>query len=84
MEGALIRLTPAGALTHAGGSSAAGLSPLFFSFLFTHLTKSLVDFLNNQRTYQGLETRVGQDAPGVLEQGREGWAGAYVSENGRS
>ncbi|EJF62071.1 diphthamide biosynthesis protein [Dichomitus squalens LYAD-421 SS1] len=34
-----------------------------------------------QRTYQGLETRVGQDAPSLLEQGRSGIARGYGDDH---
>lgn len=34
-------------------------------------------YLQNERTYKGLETRTGQDEPGVLEQGRSGIAWTY-------
>lgn len=37
-------------------------------------------FLKN-RTYQGLETRVGQDMPSVLEQGRSGIARGYSDDH---
>lgn len=33
-----------------------------------------------QRTYQGLELRLGADAPGVLEQGRSGIARGYQDD----
>ncbi|KZT04025.1 diphthamide biosynthesis protein [Laetiporus sulphureus 93-53] len=37
------------------------------------------EFLQN-RTFRGLETRIGQDAPGVLEQGRSGIARGYADD----
>ena len=41
---------------------------------------STAQFLH-QRTYQGLETRVGQDAPSLLEQGRSGIARGYDDDH---
>ncbi|KAI1789095.1 diphthamide biosynthesis protein [Ganoderma leucocontextum] len=35
----------------------------------------------HQRTYQGLETRIGQDAPSLLEQGRSGIARGYDDDH---
>lgn len=34
-----------------------------------------------QRSYQGLETRIGQDAPSLLEQGRSGIARGYADDH---
>jgi diphthamide biosynthesis protein 2 len=34
-----------------------------------------------KRSYQGLETRVGQDAPSLLEQGRSGIARGYKDDH---
>ncbi|KAF6752724.1 putative diphthamide synthesis protein-domain-containing protein [Ephemerocybe angulata] len=36
----------------------------------------------HQRTYQGLEVRLGEDEPGVLEQGRSGIAKGYQTDKG--
>ena len=33
------------------------------------------------RTYRGLEIRLGEDAPGVLEQGRSGLARGYQDDH---
>ena len=38
------------------------------------------DFLK-QRTFQGLEQRLGEDAPSVLEQGRSGIARGYLDDH---
>jgi diphthamide biosynthesis protein 2 len=38
-----------------------------------------VQFLHS-RTYRGLDPRIGQDAPGVLEQGRSGVARGYEDD----
>lgn len=68
--------------------SAAGkfffffLSPsLFICGPFSRTVNSLSagQFLL-QRTYQGLDMRIGQDAPGVLEQGRSGVARGYQDD----
>lgn len=41
---------------------------------------TLADFLST-RLYQGLEMRLGEDAPGFLEQGRSGIARGYQDDH---
>ncbi|KAG6816757.1 hypothetical protein H0H87_003152 [Tephrocybe sp. NHM501043] len=41
------------------------------------LSDSAAGMFLQARTYQGLETRIGEDAPSVLEQGRSGIARGY-------
>jgi diphthamide biosynthesis protein 2 len=44
------------------------------------LSDSAAAMYLQERTYMGLETKVGQDEPSVLEQGRSGVARVYASE----
>ena len=44
----------------------------------THCLKAL--YLQS-RSFRGLETRVGEDAPSILEQGRSGIARGYVDDH---
>jgi hypothetical protein len=52
------------------------------TLLFTagNLHQSIGQFLQ-ERSYQGLEARVGQDAPSLLEQGRSGIARGYKDDH---
>ena len=69
--------------THDGtvavlGTSAAGK---IYNHMFPLL--SLISFLASflhSRTYQGLDPRLGQDGPGILEQGRSGIARGYIDD----
>ena len=51
-----------------------------FAVLVVLLICRVGEFLQS-RTYQGLETRLGQDAPSVLEQGRSGIARGYQTDH---
>jgi diphthamide biosynthesis protein 2 len=44
------------------------------------LTLVVAEFLK-QRTFKGLEQRLGEDAPSVLEQGRSGIARGYQDDH---
>ena len=60
--------------------SAAGETPAFYEFPGVLMQRILtVQFLHS-RTYRGLDPRIGQDAPGVLEQGRSGVARGYEDD----
>ncbi|KAF5376495.1 hypothetical protein D9615_008664 [Tricholomella constricta] len=61
----------------AGGDSAVVLRNQDDSVV--KLADSAAGLFLQTRTYQGLETRVGEDAPSVLEQGRSGIARGYRS-----
>ena len=69
--------------THDGtvavlGTSAAGII-YNRMFLLRSLISILASFLHS-RTYQGLDPRLGQDSPGILEQGRSGIARGYIDD----
>ena len=53
-------------------------------FSFTHLCCSFAPLTvitpGHQRTYHGLDMRIGQDAPSILEQGRRGVARGYQDD----
>ena len=58
---------------HAGGiSGSLPLSPFTNSFPGQFL---------HERSYQGLDRRIGQDAPSLLEQGRSGIAKGYKDDH---
>jgi diphthamide biosynthesis protein 2 len=62
--------------------SAAGVP-----FSSHHISLTIDDCAKGEflqaRSYQGLETRVGEDAPSVLEQGRSGIARGYQDDHRR-
>jgi hypothetical protein len=55
-------------------------SSLVFLFFLSPLTIIFSGQFLLQRTYQGLDMRIGQDAPSVLEQGRSGVARGYQDD----
>ena len=55
------------------------LFAFYLRISFSSLTLFLGQFLL-QRTYQGLDMRIGQDAPSTLEQGRSGIARGYQDD----
>lgn len=65
--------------------SAAGKIPSFLTTNEQRLTSNLIvaQFLQ-QRSYKGLEVRLGEDTPSVLEQGRSGIAKGYQTDYGIS
>jgi len=48
--------------------------------LVAHATCACTGQFLQQRTYQGLELRLGEDGPSVLEQGRSGIARGYQDD----
>jgi len=60
--------------------NAAGQDLRATLFSLTNICPSTGQFLQ-ERSYQGLETRVGQDAPSLLEQGRSGIAKGYKDDH---
>jgi diphthamide biosynthesis protein 2 len=46
------------------------------------LTKSVAAQFLSERAYRGLDLRLGEDAPSVLEQGRSGIARGYQTDRG--
>ena len=60
--------------------SAAGTFLLLYSLQVIKLTEIEGQFLQG-RGYKGLEARVGEDAPSVLEQGRSGIARGYQDDH---
>lgn len=59
--------------------SAASMSISIFPRPTSH--HGPVDEFLQSRTFKGLETRLGQDAPSVLEQGQSGIAKAYADDH---
>lgn len=59
--------------------SAAG-THFYLKFYRSPLTRLSGQFLQ-QRSYQGLEVRLGEDAPSILEQGRSGIARGYQDDH---
>ncbi|KAH7914892.1 putative diphthamide synthesis protein-domain-containing protein [Hygrophoropsis aurantiaca] len=47
----------------------------------SRLADSAAAMFLQSRTYQGLETRIGEDAPSILEQGRSGIARGYADDH---
>ena len=59
---------------------APSSSPSILVFLLSPMTIIFPGQFLLQRTYQGLDMRIGQDAPSVLEQGRSGVARGYKDD----
>lgn len=55
------------------------MSGVLLSFFFRLLSPA-ADFLK-QRTFQGLEQRLGEDMASILEQGRSGIAKGYLDDH---
>lgn len=60
--------------------SAAGEHHQVYHFITSLLTWYTGEFLQS-RSYRGLESRIGEDAPSVLEQGRSGIARGYQDDH---
>ena len=78
--GAVILRNQDGALAVMEDSAAGAFSPVIYGhaalmYCVVHSGRFLA-----QRTYQGLELRLDEDAPGVLEQGRSGIARGYQDD----
>ena len=65
------------------GDSAAGMCTIIDHVRIIHLISQPAHFLH-ERSYKGLEPRVGQDAPSILEQGRRGIARGYDDDHRQS
>jgi diphthamide biosynthesis protein 2 len=66
------------AMSKLSDSAAGLLGPL--KIISLYLSRSFVGEFLVSRSYQGLETRLGEDKPSVLEQGRSGIARGYQDD----
>ena len=60
--------------------SAAGQTSAFSELFWVLMQQIFTAQFLHSRTYRGLDPRIGQDAPSVLEQGRSGVARGYEDD----